>query len=92
MMDNPHNVATFAVKSIRRRGKRRVQMTGDTGGNIRTMILKIPDDRMRDVQRFMQEFEGTLLVSFDVPPLVPFSPSEFIEYLERATHNGAPHE
>ena len=91
-MDNPFNVHTFAVKGIRRRGKRRVLLTGDTGdGNISVRILKIPDERMRDVNRFMREFDGTLLVDLDVPALVPFNPSEFIEYLERATHMGAPH-
>lgn len=85
MMDNPFNVQTFAVRSIRRKGKRRVVLTGEIDGTVLgTRTIVIPDNRMRDVQKFMREFDGTLLVDFDVPIEYPRQAAQFfLEAIEQ---------
>ena len=65
---NPHNVETFAVSSIRRKGKRRIILTDSSDPSaVKRRTVKIPDDRLRDVRAFIKEYEGTLLISFDAP-------------------------
>lgn len=93
-MNNPYNVQTFAVRSIRRKGKRRVILTGENGeGETEKRILKIPDERMRDVQKYIAEFDHTLLVDFDVPsPLEQYPRQVAAHFLaaleERILRNG----
>ena len=66
---NPHNVETFAVSSIRRKGKRRIILTDSSDPSaVKRRTVKIPDYRMRDIKCFIKEYEGTLLISFDAPP------------------------
>lgn len=65
---NPHNVETFAVSSIRRKGKRRIILTDSSDPSaVKRRTVKIPDYRMRDIKCFIKEYEGTLLISFDAP-------------------------
>lgn len=65
---NPYNVETFAVSSIRRKGKRRIILTDSSDASaVKRRTVKIPDHRMRDVRAFMEEYEGTLLIRFDAP-------------------------
>lgn len=82
------NVETFAVKSVRRKGKRRVVITGDNGsGVVSRRIELIPNEWMHKIPAYLRELKGSLYVSFDAPNW--FTPQHFVAALLERIGNDA---